>query len=256
MARHLLKIFLVVTILAGGASIYLGMELQKTRKGLETNLASETKIKEDTQKNLDDKKKELADKEKSLTDKKKELVDTNTELDKTKTALKTQEEQTKTAEQKNTQYSKDLTEKQAVIDNALKNLPPGTTAFDQLPGKFKELDDKFATLDQEKKVLNDQLVKIEKEKKDLEAKLNTETKPSSSLTGHILSVNEEWGFVVLDIGLNQGLNVGNHEMIVYRNGSFVGKIKTTKVEPSISIADILPDWKKADIQPGDTVVLN
>ena len=255
MARHLLKIFLVVTILAGGASIYLGMELQKTRKGLETNLASETKIKEDTQKNLDDKKKELADKEKSLTDKKKELVETNAELDKTKTVLKNQEEQTKTAEQKNALYTKDLGEKQTVIDNALKNLPPRTT-FDQLPGKFKELDDKFATLDQEKKVLNEQLVKIEKEKKDLEAKLNAETKPSSSLTGHILSVNEEWGFVVLDIGLNQGLNVGNHEMIVYRNGSFVGKIKITKVEPSISIADVLPEWKQADIQPGDTVVLN
>ncbi len=256
MSRHILKIFLVITILAGGASIYLGWNLQNTRKTLETNLESETNIKEETLKTLANTKTTLATTETTLTTTKKNLADTSKELDTTKGSLKNQEEQTKNAEQKNAQYSKDLTEKQAVIDNAVKSLPAGMT-FDQVLPKFKEFDDKFATLDQEKKVLNDQLVKLDKEKKELEEKLNKETKPSITLTGHILSVNEEWGFVVLDIGLNQGLNVGGaHEMIVYRNGSLVGKVKITKVEPSISIADVMPEWKQADIQPGDTVVLN
>ena len=45
-------------------------------------------------------------------------------------------------------------------------------------------------------------------------------------------------------------------MVVERGGSMVGRLKITSVEPSQSVADIVPNSVPAgiDVRPGDTVV--
>ena len=96
---------------------------------------------------------------------------------------------------------------------------------------------------------------MEAEAKELREKLERrkEGKMPPGLTGHVLAINSDYNFVVIDVGENQGV-VSSAQMIVYRDGVLLGKIKITSVEPSISVGDILPEWKKGEIQEGDTVI--
>jgi len=62
--------------------------------------------------------------------------------------------------------------------------------------------------------------------------------------------------VVLSIGDKQGA-VMNASFLVVRNGAPIGKVRITSVEPSSSIADIIPGTisKGVTIQPGDSVIV-
>jgi uncharacterized coiled-coil protein SlyX len=75
------------------------------------------------------------------------------------------------------------------------------------------------------------------------------------LRGQILAVDRNWNFVVLNLGNRNGVS-GNATLIVQRGASMVGRVRITSVEPSQSIADIVPNSVPAgvSVQPGDTVV--
>jgi len=75
------------------------------------------------------------------------------------------------------------------------------------------------------------------------------------LSGTILAVNQAWNFVVLSLGDRQGV-VPNAEMLVQRDGQFLGKVRVTSVEPSTSIADILVRTvpRGLSVMPGDRVI--
>lgn len=77
----------------------------------------------------------------------------------------------------------------------------------------------------------------------------------NGLRGRVLAVDRSWNFVVLNLGDRNGVN-SNATMIIQRGGSLVGKVRITSVEPSQSIADIIPNSVPAGIsvQEGDTVV--
>jgi hypothetical protein len=77
----------------------------------------------------------------------------------------------------------------------------------------------------------------------------------NSLSGRIMAVNPGWNFVVLSVGDRQGAAVGA-SMLVLRGGQPIGKAKISSVEPSTSIADIVPGSvaEGYTVQPGDTVV--
>ena len=75
------------------------------------------------------------------------------------------------------------------------------------------------------------------------------------LRGRVLAVNREYNFVVLDLGSNKGVS-SNATLIVQRGGSLVGRVRTVSVEPSQTVADIVPNSVPAGVivQPGDTVI--
>ena len=77
----------------------------------------------------------------------------------------------------------------------------------------------------------------------------------NGLHGQVLAVNHDWNFVVLNLGNRQGVN-NNATMIIQRGGSMVGRVKITSVEPSQSVADIVPNSVPAgiEVRAGDTVV--
>lgn len=77
----------------------------------------------------------------------------------------------------------------------------------------------------------------------------------NGLTGEVLAVNAGWNFVVLSIGDRQGA-VTNAEMILQRGGSQIGKVRITSVEPSTSVADIIPGSlaRGVKVEPGDQVI--
>lgn len=77
----------------------------------------------------------------------------------------------------------------------------------------------------------------------------------AGLSGKILAVNPGWNFVVLSVGDRQGAATGG-VMIVTRGGEAIGRVRITSIEPSTSIADIIPGSNRrgVTVQPGDTVV--
>jgi hypothetical protein len=79
----------------------------------------------------------------------------------------------------------------------------------------------------------------------------------NGLEGEVLAVNPGWNFVVLSIGDRQGA-IANAEMILVRNGSEIGKVKITSVEPSTSVADIVPGslGRGVRVQAGDRVIFH
>jgi hypothetical protein len=77
----------------------------------------------------------------------------------------------------------------------------------------------------------------------------------NGLEGEVLAVNNGWNFVVLSIGDRQGA-VANAEMILERDGNQIGKVRITSVEPSTSVADIIPGSlaRGVRVEPGDHVI--
>lgn len=78
----------------------------------------------------------------------------------------------------------------------------------------------------------------------------------NSLVYSVLSVDPQWGFVV--IGAGQGSNIDqNTILLVTRDGRNIGKLKVTSLEKNQTVADIVKDSVPAGIviQPGDTVQL-
>jgi len=77
------------------------------------------------------------------------------------------------------------------------------------------------------------------------------------LEGKILAVDPNWNFVVLSIGDRQGV-ARNSTVLVKRGRTLVGRLKVTSVDPSTSIADVVPgSIPRGDfIRPGDTVIFS
>jgi len=73
--------------------------------------------------------------------------------------------------------------------------------------------------------------------------------------GTVLAVNQAYNFVVLNLGSRQGVEP-NSELLVLREGTLIGKIRISSVEPTTAIGDIISSslGRGVQVQPGDTVV--
>lgn len=82
---------------------------------------------------------------------------------------------------------------------------------------------------------------------------NTEIPMRDGLKGTIVAVDDNWDFVVVSVGESDGARQSG-KLMVSREGKLVGKIQITTLESNQSVANVLPGWKQADIQVGDTVL--
>jgi hypothetical protein len=181
-----------------------------------------------------------------------ELTDTKTKVDDLTaklTAAQKDSDDAKTAVQTAQAATKDATDKLAQVNVTLGNMTPEAAV-----AAIKKATDDLTANQSEEKILQDQVqalnTNIEELKKDLTNEKRSYIPPG--VTGQITYVNRPWNFVVLNIGLNNGV-VPNGELIVYRGKNFLGKIKISSAEETTSVGDILPDTK-ADIQIGDNVL--
>ena len=82
-------------------------------------------------------------------------------------------------------------------------------------------------------------------------KLKEQTIPKKA-RGKVLTLNRTYNFVILDIGKNDGIEIGT-VLIVYRVDQFVAKVQVEKVYDSLSSATILKDWTVMPVAEGDSV---
>jgi hypothetical protein len=73
--------------------------------------------------------------------------------------------------------------------------------------------------------------------------------------GTVLAYNQAYNFVVLNLGARNGVEP-NSEMLVLRDGTLIGKIRISSVEPATAIGDIMSNSlaRGVQVQPGDSVI--
>ena len=222
-----------------------------------------------------------------LSEKKKTLIATQSELGKTKTTLKKTEDELVGAKATIDEKEKDIAAKKGEIDKLTADLAkttadleeksaklaevqkkleegPSGVSLDEIGPKLAELSKAKADLEQQVAELRQVQDSLKKQVSEAEAKASTAqtqvqqykteyTKPG--VTGTVLAYNPGWNFVVLSIGDKQSVKAGK-VLVVTRGGQMIARVRVTSVEPSSSIADVIPNSvvRGGSVQPGDSVV--
>jgi hypothetical protein len=138
---------------------------------------------------------------------------------------------------------------------------PGTTLQTIAP-KLKELENdlesakqdlatKHAELEVVSKKVAANEVRIGKAEKVQADRLTSIERNSSE--GVITAVNKDWGFVLVNIGKDQGVQ-GDSELIVKRDGIRIGNLNVVSIQPGITVADINQKGLIGSVEPGDRVI--
>ena len=248
----LIRTFLIIAILAGIAAAVIAF-IPAKEKLVETmnDRDKEKKEKEVAQNDLSKTRKELATTKTELGTTKADLVRTTGEL-KTKT---TQFNEKDTLAQS---LAGQLEKAKGERDGAQQELSRWTLLgvsieqVKQLQVDVRKLAEQRDAFVAENKILQKDRNKLRDELDHFLGK-NREV-VMTGLKGKIVAVDPKFDFVVLDVGVEQGAKERG-EMLINRNGEFIGKIRITAVEPNRSIANILSGWKRSDkeIMEGDQV---
>ena len=154
-------------------------------------------------------------------------------------------------------------EAKKVVENNL------TVAKKEISAKDEQISLTLDKLEREVTARRDveaQLVLVTKEKIGLEAKVEELTaalpknielekivvKSTQELTGKVLSLDREHGFIVVDLGNDNNLKLGD-VLSVYREDQFIGKAQVEKIEEKSSAAVILSDWQNTEFKENDIV---
>ena len=99
--------------------------------------------------------------------------------------------------------------------------------------------------------------KAESKKKRETASVQRQSSSShrAGVHGSVLAYNQAYNFVVLNLGARNGVEP-NSEMLVLRDGTLIGKIRISSVEPATAIGDIMSNSlaRGVQVQPGDSVI--
>ncbi len=89
----------------------------------------------------------------------------------------------------------------------------------------------------------------------LQSKRREPAPPKAGVRATVLAVNQAYNFVVLNLGNRQGIQA-NTDMVVFRGGARIGKIRISSVEPATAIGDIVTNSlaRGVQVQPGDVVM--
>ncbi len=127
----------------------------------------------------------------------------------------------------------------------------------ELQGQLAKAQAEAAELAQVNRSMSDKVKDADSKLSAVEAKVRLSQAGAvrAGLQGRILAVNQGWNFVVLSVGDKQGVIV-NAPLLVLRSGEPIARLRITSVEPSTSIADVLPGTVRrgTSVQAGDTVV--
>ena len=251
----LLRISIIIAIVAALAVGVLNFVMVKQKiETVEQHRAEEQAAKVDAQTKLANTEKELEKTTADLKNTKETLAATEGERDRavaeaTAQSKKAADLTTKLAA---TTVERDDAQAQLAAYKATGYTSQQILAFDK---QFKDLRDAIETANVEKKLLSKTLAKVQAEYDKLTKSEWTPPVLPASIRGKILVSDPKWDFVVINVGEDQGVVVDG-EMLVSREGRLVGKVSVRAVEKQRCIANILPGWKREDVQimEGDLVL--
>ena len=255
--KLLSRIALAIAIVACIGAGFFAFKLGGVRDGLRKDVADLTTDKNKLTKDLADTRTDLTKTKQELTKTADELTNTKADLEgkKVELANKTQEAEklqasvnAKTAEL--TQVKADRDTVQQAIDGIKKSLADaGITDITSIA----QLGDQIKAQAEENKILGQQLAATRKDSVACKDKVVQLTTTPANLRGRIAAVQDDWGFVVLDLGRDQRVQT-NTDFIVSRDDKMVAKVQVRAVGENTSVAEILPGFPKTQPHVGDVVV--
>jgi len=96
---------------------------------------------------------------------------------------------------------------------------------------------------------------LRKQRETASAQRESVSSHRAGVHGTVLAYNQAYNFVVLNLGARNGVEA-NSEMLVLRDGTLIGKIRISSVEPATAIGDIITNSlaRGVQVQPGDSVI--
>lgn len=254
MLPRILLILSVVLIIAAGVFSFqtktqivkILADLSQTRQTLATtqdDLAKTKKLLTETQTKLTEKT-QLAD---SLTEERNRLT---ADLQKANADLEDNKSKLTAANEQIAKLNEQIPQNGNALEQAKTRVAELETKLKEAETKIGELDTVTQTLTAKNNELENKIGVMQKSEDARQRKIM-----AKNLTGNVVAVNRAYNFLVLNLGDKQGV-VMNGEMVVKRGDSEIARVKITSVEPSISIADIVPGTlgRGLTVQAGDEVI--
>ncbi|HXL24124.1 MAG TPA: hypothetical protein VN942_01110 [Chthoniobacterales bacterium] len=146
---------------------------------------------------------------------------------------------------------KQIEEKQPASAN------PGAPSSVELQAQLDDARQQLEAAEREKSLLSEtvQAVRDRSSQLEDEKKRRAVAHGKIGVRGTVLAVNQAYNFVVLNLGGRNGVE-RHSEMLIVRDGTFIGKIRISSVEPATAIGDIITSTlaRGVQVQPGDIVI--
>jgi hypothetical protein len=134
---------------------------------------------------------------------------------------------------------------------------PGAASSVELQAQLDDARQQLDAAEREKSLLSDKVQSIKERSSQLEDenKRRAVVRRKVGVQGKVLAVNQAYNFVVLSLGGRNGVEP-HSEMLIVRDGTFIGKIRISSVEPATAIGDIITSTmaRGVQVQPGDIVI--
>jgi hypothetical protein len=146
---------------------------------------------------------------------------------------------------------KQIDEKQPASEN------PGAPSTVELQAQLDDARQQLDDAEREKSLLAEKVQTVRERSSQLEEekKRRAVAHGKVGVRGTILVVNQAYNFVVLNLGGRNGVEP-HSEMLIVRDGTYIGKIRISSVEPATAIGDIITSTlaRGVQVQKGDIVI--
>ncbi len=192
-----------------------------------------------------------------------ELMDTKQDLENTRIALQETQERLEMTERELERETARANRLQDDLDTRTRELADARNRISSLERdkanlevRISDFERQVAQMEEEMLELNETIAEQRLQIEELEAELFPEDRiieTPEGLAGQILFVNPDWHFVILDVGINDGLSL-NTELLVHRDDALVGRVRVSNVKDANAVAEILSDWQQQPLREGDYVL--
>jgi predicted nucleic acid-binding Zn-ribbon protein len=250
----LVKVALVIVVLSCLGSLVLTFKIGSDKSKLKTHNTQLTSDNNRLSQDLSQTKSQLAQSQQ-------QLQQTRADLDETKTGLATAQAKLDDKTKEANALKAQVAELAQLSKEAKTQLTAATETLEQIRKAMGAVDlqnvdqirNRLTALDDENKVLSDRLSAARAEKQKLQEEVELLRESPIGLRGKVALVQDNWNFLVLDIGQQQRVRP-NTQFIVYRNGKMIGKVQVTSIGPNTSVAEVLTDYSRGAPRVGDMVV--
>jgi len=251
MWKTLITVSIIFGILAGYLRYQTSTDLKHERQAL-TDSTNNLGLAQEYQKEVQDKNKDHVATTASTSD----AADTQVAEEASKRKEKGEKESSKAGLET---AKADVEAKLAKLERELAEIGE----IEDLVEKSQNLQAEMASVQQEIAITKENYKNMVAKREDTDNQITAlRDKVSRQRAGQMIEVNakiaqtfDNWGFVVIDKGGNQGINA-RAKLDVKRGDKLIGKLNITNLEPNVCVCDVLSLSEGEKLAVGDSVVLS
>ena len=246
-----------LAIIASGVSLVFVNKLETMKKYHLSEIARLDNSVNVTSNKLVSTENTLATTQANLKETEDKLVETSASLEQTRVELATKTEEVDVAKKQVAEMRESLdqaTTEMASAKDELQKIKDGLKAagFEDIE-KIEEIKNKAQALVDENKTLSESILRMREERTSLLAKIEELSTTPIGLRGTVAVAQDSWNFVVLDVGHDRRVQPKT-QFLIYRDTKMIAKAEVITVGPTTSVAEILPEYRRAAPRQGDLVV--